>query len=224
MNRDDWVKVMSEDIPPGSRVLDAGAGFLRYKDLFQHCEYRAQDFCDYQGSEWHYGKMDYVCDITSIPVEDGSFDVVICTEVLEHVPEPIKAIGEFSRIMKPAGTLLLTAPLGCGLHQKPHIYYGGFSPYWYKKYLAQYGLEVVEIKPNGGFFLNYAQETGRITSYLFPANRFLVSRIVIFPLEAVSKVFLHLLIPLACHWLDRIYPDYDFTVGYFVKARKPEEG
>ena len=66
--------------------------------------------------------MDYVCDITDIPVSDDSFDVIICTEVLEHVPEPIKVIKEFSRILRKNGKMFITAPLGCGIHQEPYIF------------------------------------------------------------------------------------------------------
>ncbi len=85
--------------------------------------------------------MDYVSDITDIPVHDESFDVIICTEVLEHVPEPIKTVQEFSRIIRPGGQLFITAPLGCGLHQVPYIFYGGYTPYWYEKFLPEYGFE-----------------------------------------------------------------------------------
>lgn len=207
-------------LPAGSKVLDVGAGFCRYRHLFKHCDYKAHDFCSYTGSEWNYGEIDYVSDIVSIPVEDESFDVILNTEVLEHVPEPIKAIAEFARILKPGGVLLLTAPLGCGLHQKPHIYYGGFTPYWYDKFLGEYGFEIEEISPNGGFFLGYAQETGRIMHYLFSPAGGSVKRVLLAPLRGLSALFFRGAIPLWCHWLDRRHPDYDFTVGYFVQAKK----
>lgn len=99
-----------------------------------------------------YGNIDYECDISEIPVEDGSFDVIICTEVLEHIPHPIEAIIEMARILKSDGRLFLTAPFACGLHQLPYHYYTGFTPMWYEKFLEENGLEVIEIQPNGGFF------------------------------------------------------------------------
>jgi SAM-dependent methyltransferase len=127
MNRNKWVIEKAKTISAGSKVLDVGAGTCPYKYLFNHCDYKTHDFKKYEGvklnGEQDYGKIDYVSDIVNIPIEDNSFDVVLCTEVLEHVPEPIKALEEMSRLLKPGGRLLITAPLGSGLHQLPYHYY-----------------------------------------------------------------------------------------------------
>src|SRR5689334_21367302 len=138
--RDEWVARVAASLPPGSRVLDAGAGECRYRKYFNHCEYKTQDFAQYKGTttgalveSWSYGQLDYVCDITSIPVEDQYFDAVLCSEVLEHVPRPIAAIKELSRVLTKHGRLFLTAPLGSGLHQQPHHFYGGYTPHFYRQ-------------------------------------------------------------------------------------------
>lgn len=78
-------------------------------------------------------------------MEDASFDVVLCTEVLEHEPEPIRAVHEFARIVRPGGKLLLTAPLGSGLHQDPFHFYGGYTPYWYRRFLTEAGFDNIEV-------------------------------------------------------------------------------
>jgi ubiquinone/menaquinone biosynthesis C-methylase UbiE len=100
--------------------------------------------------DWSYGQIDYVSDIASIPVPAASFDCLFCAEVLEHVPEPISAIKEFNRILKLGGYLFLSAPLGADLHQQPYHYYGGFTPHFYRKFLPEYGFEILKIEPNGG--------------------------------------------------------------------------
>ncbi len=84
-----------------------------------------------------YAAIDYVCDITQIPVEPATFDVVLCTEVLEHHPEPINVVAELARVLKPGGVLLLTAPLGSGIHQEPYHFYGGYTPFWYRRFLRR---------------------------------------------------------------------------------------
>ena len=81
-----------------------------------------------------YGKIDYVSDIEKIPVKDNSFDIIICTEVLEHVPNPIGALKEMARILKKGGKLLITTPLGSHIHQDPYHFYGGFTPFFMRSF------------------------------------------------------------------------------------------
>lgn len=217
-NRDQFVASMAGQLSPGTKVLDAGAGPCRYKPLFQHCQYESQDFAQYQGTEHRYGQLDYVGDITEIPVVDGYFDCVLCTEVLEHIPEPERAIKEFSRILKRGGTLILTAPLGSGIHMAPYHYYGGFSRYWYGYVLPKHGFEIKSVQPNGGFFRLYGQESQRFLSLLTPRSA--PARTLFFPVKIVLALWFRLLMPLVGYLLDPLDKQRDFTVGYFVIASR----
>lgn len=80
-----------------------------------------------------------VSDITMIPAPDASFDAILCSEVLEHVPEPTHALDEFVRLLKPGGTLILTAPFASLVHMAPYHYCSGFSRYWYEHHLPLRG-------------------------------------------------------------------------------------
>jgi len=51
-----------------------------------------------------------IADITKLPFADASFDCVICSEVMEHIPDHEKALKELDRILKPQGTLALSVP------------------------------------------------------------------------------------------------------------------
>ena len=51
-----------------------------------------------------------VSDINNMPFKDGSYDSVICSEVLEHVPAPEESIKELIRVLKPGGVLALSVP------------------------------------------------------------------------------------------------------------------
>jgi SAM-dependent methyltransferase len=169
--------------------------------------------------------MDYICDITDIPVADESFDVIICTEVLEHVPEPIKVIKEFSRILRKNGGLYITAPLGCGLHQKPYIFYGGYTPFWYQHFLHMFGFDNLKIIPNRGFFGLYSQESRRFLKFLFPKDMRIFNKILTFPFKILLSIWFRRIIPVLCYFLDKfnIDKDRDFTVGYFVEAWKSKK-
>ena len=110
-NRKEWINKQLSDIPKGKRILDAGAGMQPYKSMCKHLEYISQDFCQYAGgsgrglqdSIFDTSKIDIVSDIANIPVESESFDVVLCTEVLEHVIHPDAVVAELSRILGGGG-------------------------------------------------------------------------------------------------------------------------
>jgi SAM-dependent methyltransferase len=218
--RDRWVALQACQVATGSRVLDIGAGSCPYRNLFAGCRYETHDLArlnaDQLSGRSGYGSIDYVSDILAIPVPDASFDVILCTEVLEHVPEPILAVKEFSRILKPGGKLILTAPLGSGLHQEPYHFYSGFSPRWYRRYLAEAGFSRICIEANGGFFRYYGQESIRFALILAPWRG--IRNLFLAPLWFLSLPWLILVAPLAGHLLDRLDREKAFTVGYHVTA------
>lgn len=222
-NRDQWVAEQAKNIPTGATVLDAGAGTCKYKPLFAHCDYKAQDFARYSGEEHKYGELDYVCDITEIPVSGGSFDYVLCTEVFEHLPCPDLAVREFCRILRGRGTLLLTAPLNARLHMEPYHYYGGFTPHWYRKFVPEAGFEIKSIEPNKGFFSHFGQE-GQYFSGLIDPRRTgqltAINRICIFSLWLITLPLLRFLFPIAGYWLDGLGIEKTDTIGYHVIAVK----
>lgn len=221
-NRKQWVARQASLIPAGFRILDVGAGIGQYQPLFSHCEYHAHDFGQEPGTLGKYTKLDYQSDINEIPVPDNSFDVILCTEVLEHVPEPVTAVGELARILKPGGRLLLTAPLSSILHQQPYHYYGGYTPHWYYHFLTEAGFHVESIEANQGFFSLFGQEAQRFCSYLKPGrNRRLGLRMwVLLSLLWLVMWPMGRALPLFGCWLDRIGIENSATVGYHVLAIK----
>lgn len=220
--RREWVARHAAATPPGSRVMDVGAGIGQYRALFSHCDYRAQDFGIEPATTGLYTSLDYECDITAIPVPDASFDVVLCTEVLEHVPEPIRAVREIARILRPGGLLLITAPLGSHLHQEPYHFYGGYTPHWYQRFLPAAGCQVESIEPNCGFFSFFGQEALRFSSYLHPRAIRRLGAPRAAALSCVWAVTLPLfqVLPVLGRVLDGLGLERTATVGYHVVAVK----
>lgn len=166
-----WVEHALTRIAAGGRILDAGAGQQQYREFCSHLDYVSQDFAQYTGDTesaglhnvgWDTSRTDIICDITAIPEPDGSFDAVLCTEVLEHVPDPVAALKELSRLVRRGGRLIVTAPFCSITHMAPYHYSTGFSRYFYREHLPKLGWEILEISENGNFFEYLAQETRRL--------------------------------------------------------------
>ena len=166
-SRENWVKNKLKKIEKNSKILDAGAGQCKYKKYCSHLVYESQDFCQYDGvgdgvglqtKIWDTSTINIISDIVSIPVDDCVYDVILCTEVLEHIPNPQNAIKEFSRILKSGGKLILTAPFCSQTHFAPYHYCDGFNIYWYREHLESNGFKIIEYERNGNFFDYINQE------------------------------------------------------------------
>ena len=176
IKRQDWLKETLEKLPNGSRILDAGAGELQNRKYCSHLDYVSQDFCEYKGAvggapdeglqseNWDTTCIDLVSDITAIPAPDTSFDAILCSEVLEHVPEPTHAIDEFARLLKPGGIMILTAPFSSNVHFAPYHFCSGFSKYWYEHHLESRGFEIETLVANGDWYALLRQEISRLGS------------------------------------------------------------
>ncbi|RFZ95595.1 class I SAM-dependent methyltransferase [Mucilaginibacter conchicola] len=170
--RNNWIKNTLVKIPAGGRILDAGAGEQPYKVFCEHLSYVSQDFDQYnaggdgvglQRPSWDYGKLDIICDIASVPEADNSFDAIMCTEVFEHIRHPREAVKEFTRLLKPGGYLILTAPFASLTHFAPYHFYSGFNSFFYREELEEAGFDILEMEANGNFFEFLAQEINRIS-------------------------------------------------------------
>ncbi len=153
-------------VQPGQLVLDAGSGRAPYRGLFAHARYETADFVAVKGKR--YAEQDYVCDLAAIPVEDERFDHVLLTQVLEHIPEPAKALAELHRVLKPGGTLWLTAPLFYAEHEKPYDFFR-YTQFGLRHLLEGAGLKVEEIDWMEGY-LGTLSYQARVLSKALPSS------------------------------------------------------
>lgn len=104
-------------------------------------------------SSWTYLNIDpntnpdVVADASEIPLSDASVDVVVCTEVLEHLASPSHCIAEILRILKPGGIFIGSAPFVFPVHGDPNDYYR-YTESGLRLLLQNF--LVVDIEPMGG--------------------------------------------------------------------------
>lgn len=169
-NRYKWTEATLKKIPTGYKILDAGAGECQFKKYCSHLQYTSQDFAQYNGDgnvglqmgTWDNTKLDIVSDITAIPVADGSFDAVMCTEVLEHVPDPVAALKEMNRVLRSGGYLMITVPFASLTHFAPYHFASGLNKFFFEHHLGQMGYTILQLEQNGNYFEFVAQEVRRV--------------------------------------------------------------
>jgi len=176
--RSEWIQKQLGLLPPGARILDAGCGGQPYREFCSHLAYHAQDFGRFETDEkvsltaakapYQYGKLDYTGNIWEIDEEDAFFDVILCTEVFEHIPYPNRTLAEFSRLLKPGGRLILTVPSNAHRHMDPFFYYTGFSDRYLHLALGENGFCQVHIVPVGSYHAWLMVEAARSMRYEGP--------------------------------------------------------
>ena len=149
-----FVIAAAQATAPGARVLDVGSGDAPYRELFAHAEYKTADWS--QSPHEEASRSDFIAPADRLPVKDGEFDVVLCTQVLEHVPEPAAVLREFARVLGPGGRVYLTAPLVWELHELPHDYFRYTQP-GLEHLLTQAGFVAVDVQPRNDCFTTIAQ-------------------------------------------------------------------
>lgn len=99
----DLVAALRQVIPSKPlRLLDFGCGSSPYRSLFPSAEYVRADYLPSEGIDYVIGEDQL------IPTSAASFDLVLSTQVLEHVKNPALYLAECYRVLKPGGMLILT--------------------------------------------------------------------------------------------------------------------
>jgi SAM-dependent methyltransferase len=98
-------------LPPVNMVVDIGAGHAPYRAFFTSRGYIAVEV-----NRTHRPAV--IGDVMSLPFANNTAQLVLLTEVLEHVPKPEEAVCEVARILEQGGWLLLSVPFMFGEHEK----------------------------------------------------------------------------------------------------------
>lgn len=133
--------------------------------------------------------VDIIGSITNLPVEDNYFDIILCSEVLEHVFDLEKGLKELFRSLKPGGILILTIPFNYPLHEEPFDYYR-FTSYWLKEKITSIDRKILAIEKGGNEFELIATVIDNFWYYLLPQRPLYFWKL----LHVCMRVFVNFLI------------------------------
>jgi SAM-dependent methyltransferase len=139
-----------------------------------------------------------------LPFPDGSFDVILANNVIEHLHDPVAGVAEMRRVLKPGGQLLYTIPFLYPIHEAPHDY-TRFTRFGLARLFRDFAS--VEIHARGGYFSTQAQFVFLLTR---AADRLWIGGL----LRAIAYPFLWLAVQ-----LDRLDRSEAFTRVYYGKLR-----
>lgn len=142
---DSLVDARDRYVPQGSSLLDVGCGDKPYYPLF------AETVAEYVGADVVDGpKVDVVCPLEALAFEDARFDTVLCSQVLEHVREPVTALREIARVLRPSGVLLASTHGTYPYHPHPTDYWRWTQDGLRALFDDAGGFEIVELIPHRG--------------------------------------------------------------------------
>jgi SAM-dependent methyltransferase len=189
-------------------VLDIGSGRLPpYKDVFDWGAYVSID---------RFEDADVLGDAAVLPFASNRADLILCTEVLEHLPDPVQALTEMKRVLAPRGFLIITVPLIWGEHD--YVDYQRWTESGLRKMLRSAGFRVQEIERRGGIFAMLGCMVTRIPHQVFGTFReqrsWLLKTLYLLLWLGVAPV------PWLLALLDGLDRRKAFTVGYSVLCQK----
>jgi SAM-dependent methyltransferase len=126
-------------VGPGAYVLDAGTGDRPHKAIFENANYHSTDI------KQNRSQLTFVSDLSRLPVVDGKYDLIVCTQVLEHVREPGLVLNEFYRVLKTGGEVWITAPFYFEEHEAPNDYFR-FTQFGIKHLMANAGFQITKLE------------------------------------------------------------------------------
>lgn len=198
--------------------LDVGCGLKPYEMVFGPFVERYFGLEYSPDSGFRGNRADFYGDACDLPLRTGGVDTILCTEVLEHLADPERAIAEFARILRPGGTLITTAPFVFPIHDT-HDYFR-YSPDGLAAIMKRHGLIVDEIRPLSGTGITLA---AMLNLYLFDIG-FLWTRWM-YPIGLVFRPLIWLscsLINIVGGLLDLVLPSNHLSFNHLTIARKPD--
>lgn len=135
-------------LPAGSRVLDLGGNKVRKRGEFDIGRY---DLRVVYANLSTAKRPDVQSDAAHLPLKQKCFDAVICSELLEHVADPLAVLRELHHVLRSQGIVLACVPFLHHMHGDPHDY-GRYTDHYLRENLAKIGFGNIVIERQGLFW------------------------------------------------------------------------
>lgn len=140
--KDATEKMLTNTVEENSSWLDCGCGLKPYFESFSNADYIGIDIED-SGRPNDMKAPDKFYDGINIPYEDGVFDGILCTQVLEHVEDMDRFLSECNRVTRVDGNLVISVPFLYKEHEKPYDF-RRFTSYGLTLDLKRHGFEILQ--------------------------------------------------------------------------------
>lgn len=218
-------------LPSEAKILDIGCGRQPYRTLLQTGQFQYFSFDVEQNEEKTVDFLGYIDQpLPPTLVQSGPYDLIILTEVLEHVFDLEKCFSNLVELLSPAGKMILTCPFFFPLHEKPYDFWR-MSPFAIEQLCKKFNLEVLEYRRLGSSLECWGLLNGHLLTHMqYQTPRNWVDRIKLSLQQRLLRWFLKL------NWnlvrkgaLTRYFSqDQDFYVSnYFLlknNRKRPPEG
>ena len=192
------------------RVLDLGCGISPYRELFT----AAREYIRMDIEFAHESTEDIVFfDGKTIPADDGAFDAVLCTEVLEHAADLDVLVSEIRRVMRPGAQAIVTIPFIWEEHGYPRDF-RRFTLVGAKAFFETNGFAVLAGERVGRYASSAAQLRCNNLMRQCPSDHLLIQ--ILFCVVFIAPLTL---LGLFTSWIVPGSPD--FYLGVFLLLQKP---
>jgi len=166
---------LAANIGPEEYILDYGCGSKPYQFLFQSSNYIGVDV-ERSGHPAGSKKADIYFDSSQVPLPDRTFDVVLASEVFEHIFELDDSLVDIFRLLKPGGKLIATCPFLWPLHEEPYDH-ARYTPHALNYILKKVGFQNIHIEKIGHDVETLAEITNAYMALKFVPKIPVLSRI-----------------------------------------------
>jgi SAM-dependent methyltransferase len=193
-----------------SLLIDIGCG---YSPFFEKFSYKSKILFDIEKR----GNIDLLSDVQSLSLRDNCADLVLLTEVLEHISDERVALTEINRILSQGGWFIISVPFLFGIHET--VDFRRWTDQGLRKLLEEHGFKIVDFVYRGGIFSALLCLWRNMPRELLGGDFQSLLAKVFFPLIWLHFIICLLLTPIAI-LLDNFDKSKLSSTGYIVLCQK----